>query len=255
MLAGGSRISDSNKYPVLSIITVVYNGEKFLERTINSVINQTFSNYEFIIIDGRSTDSTLSIIKKYENRIDYWISEKDNGIYDAMNKGLKIAKGKWINFMNCSDIYYSNNTLNSLFSPFMLSGNIQLIYSDWYICNALHSPNVLKSKTSSWEKGNILHQSIIYDKKLHAKYGLYVVSDNKLISDYLFFSLIPIALVVKTNIPISINDTSGISYGNWCMEQKAIVDLLFKRINICSFLVKSIIILLKKIIKSILKLQ
>jgi glycosyltransferase involved in cell wall biosynthesis len=98
----------NNKYinlPLITIITVVYNGEIYLEETIQSVINQTYPNIEYIIIDGGSTDETLDIIKKYEDKIDYWISEKDKGIYDAMNKGLKLATGNFIAILNADDYY------------------------------------------------------------------------------------------------------------------------------------------------------
>ncbi len=82
--------------PLITVITVVYNGEKYLEETIQSVINQTYPNVEYIIIDGGSTDETIDIIKKYEDKIDLWISEKDEGIYDAMNKGIYLATGQWV---------------------------------------------------------------------------------------------------------------------------------------------------------------
>ena len=90
----------------LSIITVNYNDAKGLERTIKSVISQTFHDYEFIIIDGGSTDGSVDVIKKYESHIDYWISEKDGGIYPGMNKGLRQAKGEYLNFMNGGDCYH-----------------------------------------------------------------------------------------------------------------------------------------------------
>lgn len=97
--------------PLITIITVVRNGEKTLERTIKSVINQTYKNFEYIIIDGISTDGTLNIIKKYDKKIDYWISEPDKGIYDAMNKGVKLANGRYIQFLNADDYFISNNSL------------------------------------------------------------------------------------------------------------------------------------------------
>lgn len=89
--------------PLFSIVTVVYNGEKFLEQTINSVINQDYPNVEYIIIDGGSQDSTCDIIRKYESQIAFWISEPDKGVYNAMNKGGQHAKGKYVSFLNSDD--------------------------------------------------------------------------------------------------------------------------------------------------------
>src|SRR5476649_2919376 len=89
-----------NEKSLLTVITIVLNGVNILERTILSVINQSYVSIEYIIIDGGSTDGSLDIIKKYESNIDHWISEPDKGLYDAMNKGIKMAKGEWINFMN-----------------------------------------------------------------------------------------------------------------------------------------------------------
>ena len=88
----------SKKSPLISIITVVKNGEKYLEETIKSLHSQTYQNFEHIIIDGCSTDNTLDIIKKYKSRISYFISEKDEGIYDGFNKGMKNVKGDYLGF-------------------------------------------------------------------------------------------------------------------------------------------------------------
>ena len=96
---------DSDNYPLISIITVVFNDHKHLERTIFSVINQSYENIEYIIVDGGSIDGTVEVIKQHEADIDYWISEGDRGIYDAMNKGVKQAKGKIIGILNSGDLY------------------------------------------------------------------------------------------------------------------------------------------------------
>ena len=100
----------------LSIITVNFNDAEGLERTIKSVISQSFKDYEFIIIDGGSTDGSVDVIKKYEKNIDYWVSEPDGGIYQGMNKGLRQAKGDYLNFMNGGDSYHSSDVLEKIFS-------------------------------------------------------------------------------------------------------------------------------------------
>ena len=107
--------------PLISIITVVFNGEKYLEQTIQSVISQTYDNVEYIIIDGGSTDGTLEIIKKHEDQIDYWVSEKDAGIYDAMNKGLKLSMGKVIGIINADD-WYVDDAIEKSVMPLLDNG-------------------------------------------------------------------------------------------------------------------------------------
>jgi glycosyltransferase involved in cell wall biosynthesis len=103
--------------PLVSIITVVLNGAEFLEKTILSVLEQAYSNIEYIIIDGGSTDDTLNIIQRYDSALDYWVSEKDYGIYDAMNKGMQLASGLWINFMNSGDCLLGGVNMLKQFSP------------------------------------------------------------------------------------------------------------------------------------------
>ena len=111
VIQGGKRLNSGSvikSKPLFSIITVVYNNEKYLEETILSVVNQKFRNFEYIIIDGGSSDKTLDIIKRYDSQIDYWISEKDKGIYDAFNKGMSLAKGDFIGIVNSDDTYLDN---------------------------------------------------------------------------------------------------------------------------------------------------
>ncbi len=115
----------------VTIVTVTYNAEDLLEETILSVINQSYDNIEYIIIDGDSTDETVDIIKKYEDKIDYWISEPDDGIYYAMNKAIEKASGEFINFMNAGDTFFDNKTVAYVMEH--KSDNAELIYGDFFI--------------------------------------------------------------------------------------------------------------------------
>ncbi|RIW11792.1 glycosyltransferase [Algoriphagus lacus] len=114
--------------PKISIITVCFNCVHDIEGTILSVINQKYDNFEYIIVDGGSTDGTLDVIYKHIGSIDFLISERDKGIYDAMNKGIGLATGDWINFMNSGDSFYSNQVLDCIFSNKSVISDYALIY-------------------------------------------------------------------------------------------------------------------------------
>ena len=100
----------------VSVITVCYNAIQGIEKTIMSVLGQTYSDIEYIVIDGGSVDGTLDVIRKYKDYISYYVSEPDNGIYDAMNKGIRTATGEWITFLNAGDHYFSNTSIENVFS-------------------------------------------------------------------------------------------------------------------------------------------
>ena len=126
-IKGGLNTKGINKkgdadLPLVTIITSVWNGGESLEFAIESVLNQTYPNVEYIIIDGGSTDNTIDIIKKYEDRIDYWVSEKDRGIYDAWNKGIAAANGEWIGFIGADDICFPN-AIKSMIEVVINPGN------------------------------------------------------------------------------------------------------------------------------------
>ncbi len=116
---------------VVSIVTVTLNACEALEDTINSVIHQKYSGIQFIVIDGGSTDGTIDIIKRYSNHIDYWVSEPDEGIYDAMNKGIKKASGKWLYFLNSGDTLCNNVLLN--IEECLDDDGIDVLYGDVYV--------------------------------------------------------------------------------------------------------------------------
>ena len=114
-----------------SIVTVVYNGAAFIEETIQSVIHQNYSNYEYIIIDGASTDNTLDIVKVYRNNLHYFISEKDEGMYHAINKGIAQATGDYILILNSDDYLYNSNTLSEI------SNQINQHQFDFFYCDII----------------------------------------------------------------------------------------------------------------------
>ncbi len=155
--------------PLITVITVVFNADKYLEQTILSIINQNYKNIEFIIIDGASTDGTIDIINKYENIIDNWISEKDNGVYDAMNKGIKLAKGKWINFMNAGDSFYNHSTVSDVFKEDY--SDIDIIYGDRQVIFSDNKSKFIKAKEleSMWQGKPMCHQSCFVAADYHKK--------------------------------------------------------------------------------------
>lgn len=172
----------------ISIITIVYNDCDNIEKTILSITNQiNFETIEYIIIDGSSSDGTLEIINKYKNKIDKIISEKDNGIYDAMNKGIKIANCEWINFMNSGDSFYTNQIIHN-FLNIENKSNFDIFYGSVncvskkgsFIQNPLQIEQI-KNKLP------FCHQSCFVKTKLLKKYKF----DNnyKIASDYNFFYL------------------------------------------------------------------
>lgn len=114
----------------ISIITVCYNACKVIEKTIESVLAQSYPDKEYIIIDGGSTDGTVDIIKKYSDKISYWVSEPDKGIYDAMNKGIDAATGDWINFMNAGDTFVEDRTLELVADRIESTQSADIVYGD-----------------------------------------------------------------------------------------------------------------------------
>jgi glycosyltransferase involved in cell wall biosynthesis len=169
------------QYPKISIVTVVRNGEKDLENAIKSVVNQTYGNIEYIILDGLSTDGTLDIIKKYENYLGLWKSEKDNGIFDAMNKGLDLATGEWVYFLGCDDVLASPTIIEEIVSEFTQTDGIY--YGNTYLKK---SNQIYTGKVTRWNIAlrNISHQAIFYPRSVYKqkKYNL----DYKLTADHIY---------------------------------------------------------------------
>ena len=172
------------KMPRLSVITVVFNNVKDIERTMLSVLNQTYTNIEYIIIDGGSNDGTLELIDKYKDRITKIISEKDNGIYDAMNKGLTLATGEYVLFMNSGDEIYARDTVEKVFDSApdadIYYGETEMFDENWRSLGQRRHKSPEKLSFTSFKYGmSVSHQAIYIRRSLTSPYS----SEYKLSAD------------------------------------------------------------------------
>lgn len=172
--------------PRISVITVTYNCKDTIEQTIQNVLKQTYSNVEYIIIDGNSTDGTREIIERYADRLSYWISEPDKGIYDAMNKGLKMATGEWVLFRNSGDYFFEPITIQKVFEWYedkgedLITGGTRNFYHDGYFDSVYRV-----ASESVWDKALFSHPSTFIRLKTHLEI---LFPDNlKIAGDYYFF--------------------------------------------------------------------
>jgi glycosyltransferase involved in cell wall biosynthesis len=201
----------------LSIVTICLNAEKHLEKTIQSIIPFLADTVEYFIIDGGSKDGTVDIIKKYSNFITKWISEKDNGIYDAMNKGISMCNGTWIALLNAGDIFIHNplNLITSINnkSSDIFYGDGAIQFKNGQIKNIKSLKNICKS---SFYKFPLFHPSVIVNKTLYQKYGIFKTS-FKIAGDYELLLRFTINGAAFKYVPITlvIMDGMGISNSNW----------------------------------------
>ena len=160
--------------PLITVITVVFNCAKTLEDTIKSVVNQTYDNVEYIIIDGGSTDGTVDIIRKYEEQIDYWVSEPDDGIYYAMNKGILLSKGSLIGILNAGDTY-EPDSIRLLVKKYDQSHVSGIYYGDgvYHHTDLGVKTSVKASVPRLIHSMSISHQSIFISEDIYRSYGLY----------------------------------------------------------------------------------
>jgi glycosyltransferase involved in cell wall biosynthesis len=192
--------------PKISIITVVFNGQSLIELTIKSVLEQTYKNVEYIVIDGASADGTLSIINRYKTQIEKIVSEKDKGIYDAMNKGISLATGEYILFLNAGDEFFEENTLENIFRS---QADVDVYYGDTVVVNdqreVVSNRRLRPSKDLNWKSLQwgmvVCHQSFIIKRSLC---NLYDVS-FKISADFnwMIESLKKSKSIVNTNLTVS----------------------------------------------------
>lgn len=176
--------------PKISIITATYNAADTLEQTIVSVINQTYSNKEYIIIDGGSTDGTIDIIKKYEDKISYWVSESDKGIYEAFNKGVRVATGDYIEFIGADDCFCDCDVISRVAEK--IEDTVDILSCCQYAVEE-HTgyqkeyTNFLARNRATYSGGMVPHGSMFVKKEILEKYPF--DESYKIAGDYKFFLL------------------------------------------------------------------
>jgi len=221
---------NQDKKPLITVITVVFNGVEQVEATIQSVLAQTYDNIEYIIIDGGSTDGTLDILRQYEDRIDYWMSERDAGIYDAMNKGIDLSSGGWINFMNAGDSLFDQHTISSVFSDpekirgvDVIYGDVLMVYPQYGDMGKVRKAGRLRDL---WKGMQFSHQSMFVSDK-HLKQNKFNL-ENKLAADFEFVYAAycqhkPFFYIEKTISSVSAGGTSDINRVQSCHERLRVV--------------------------------
>ncbi len=175
--------SSTRIQPKFSIITVTYNAGNVLERTIQSIINQTYKHVEYIIIDGKSTDRTLDIINQYKNDIHQFVCEADQGLYDAMNKGIRLAKGDYLCFLNAGDTLHENGTLHSIANSIHTSNLPDIIYGETAIVDSeghfLHMRKKSAPERLNWrsfKKGMLVCHQAFFASRMLAQQEMYDLS-------------------------------------------------------------------------------
>lgn len=182
-MKGGRRVQGLTPElpPLVSVVTAVYNGGATLERAIKSVVSQTYPRIEFIIVDGGSTDCSIELLRKYENSIDYWISEPDKGIYDALNKGIALATGEWLYFLGADDALVDVDVFKSILSQ---QYDTKFIYGDVVYGNTgiIYGGEFTKLMLI---KENICQQGIFYHIDLFKILGNFDLK-YQLLADWVF---------------------------------------------------------------------
>lgn len=217
---GYFKLNEPDK-PLISVITVVFNGEKYLEQTIRSVIEQSYDNVEYLIIDGGSTDGTLDIIKRYDGQIDYWVSEKDKGIYDAMNKGISLCSGIIIGIINADDWYEPN-----IFSEVQLQQEYDILHGNIQYWNDQIRMEVFKPNQEKLELEMTLnHPTCFVKARLYKKIG-YFNQRFKIAADYDFLlraknnqaSFLYASMIISNMRYLGVSDRAWVSsYKNFLM--------------------------------------
>lgn len=239
-----------------SIICASYNSEKTIIKTLDSINNQTYKNYELILVDGKSSDQTIEIVNSYKNKIENIIvlSEKDDGVYDAMNKGIGIANGDILCFLNSDDFYFSNNVLKCVYNNFISHPKIDACYSDLIYVDRTYTKNTIRYwkpgifRPGSFSEGWMVpHPTFFANKNVYKNHGIFnlrykLASDVDLMARLLEVKKISVNYIPEILVCMRIGGMTNMSVTNIIKQNIEIIQSL-KGMKI---LKSSILFLMKK---------
>ncbi|SFE46486.1 glycosyltransferase family 2 protein [Spirosoma endophyticum] len=209
----------------VSIITVVYNGAEFVRNCIESIINQTYPDIEYIIVDGKSTDGTVDIVQSYGKKVSRFISEPDKGLYDAMNKGIRLATGDVIGLLNADDFYRHNRVIENMVATFQRTG-ADAVYGDMLYVDRDDTKKLKRYWRSGWYSENAFlwgwmpgHLSFFAKRSLYEQYGLFRLdmksaADYELMLRFIHKNKVKLAYMDEVTIVMRAGGISNSSVGN-----------------------------------------
>ncbi|WP_162056429.1 glycosyltransferase family 2 protein [Pontibacter pamirensis] len=209
----------------VSIITIVYNSRETIADAIDSVLSQTYTNIEYIVVDGLSTDGTVEIVKGYGDRITKFVSEKDGGLYDAINKGIRMATGDVIGLLHSDDIFYSKESVTALAEAFKVN-NSDSVYADLVYVDRENTGRIIRNwKSGSYKRHNFIygwmppHPTFYVKREVYERLGLYDINfksaaDYELMLRYLYKHGISTAYVPECLVRMRVGGKSNVTLKN-----------------------------------------
>jgi len=213
---------------VVTVVTVVYNDAAHIARTVESVLAQDYPALEYVVVDGASSDGTLAAIEPWRARIDRLVSEPDRGIYDAMNKGVQLATGEFLVFMNSGDVFARPTALSEAMDA-MGAGGEQVAFGGWVRRGGPRGDVVCRPDLA---RGLFNHQAVLYSRSIHRWHGEYLNIRGLTTADYLFFATLfdsPRVECRTIAAQIAVIDVGGVSSGLQTLSQKYAADYLCGR--------------------------
>lgn len=211
--------------PKVSVVTVCFNSADIIQATLESVVSQDYPNIEYVVVDGNSSDGTCTFLQQYSSHFGCLVSEPDCGVYDAMNKAVKLATGEYLLFMNAGDVFYSRSALRDMLEK----SRDDVIYADFnYLCGPRKGRVV-----ADFSRGIFNHQSVLYRRQLHDIFGGYLSIKGLTAADYLFFMAMQASTTkvsfAKVDTIVASVDPYGMSAGAQTFLQVGLVDCLLQR--------------------------